>query len=62
MKIKYRILRNLEILGESIKKLNQIVLVFPVWMTLGLSGFFRSETSKEGWTESKKNTKWGNMY
>lgn len=62
MNIEVSIPEKLQILGDKIKRMNQLVLVFPVWSVLGLSGFFKRKGSETGWSEREKNTEWGKMY
>ncbi|MFB6208057.1 MAG: hypothetical protein ABEJ69_01780 [Candidatus Nanohaloarchaea archaeon] len=43
--------------------MNQVILAFPVWLVLGISGFFRSEEEEKGWKESKdKSDRYDRMY
>ncbi|MFB6199728.1 MAG: hypothetical protein ABEJ83_02520 [Candidatus Nanohaloarchaea archaeon] len=49
-------------LGEKIKRMNQIILAFPAWLVLGISGFFRRGSDGEGWRESEKNERYDRMY
>lgn len=62
MSTKSRVMEKVQVLGTKIRRMNQLILVFPVWLVLGLSDFFRLESAEEGWTESEKNTEWGKMY
>lgn len=48
-------------LGNKIERMNQVILSFPLWLAVGLSGFFKSIKSK-GWKKSEKNENYGKMY
>lgn len=49
-------------LGDAIKRMNRLVLAFPVWLLLGLAGLFRRTGRTEGWQEREENDRWGRMY
>lgn len=49
-------------LGERIKRMNQVILAFPVWLVLGISGLFRRTETVDGWQDSEKNERWERMY
>lgn len=49
-------------LGSGIKRFNQLVLVFPVWLVLGVAGLFRRTRHGPGWQESERNENYGKMY
>lgn len=51
-----------ERVARIFKRFNQLVLVFPIWIILGFSGFFRTKTKKSGWIESSTNKKYEKMY
>jgi len=42
-------------------RFNQLVLSFPIWIVLGVSGLFRNQ-NESGWQKSEKNEEWGKMY
>lgn len=46
---------------KVIKRLNQIILVFPVWIVVGISGVFRSFDSGY-WCKSEKIENYEGMY
>lgn len=48
--------------AQGIKRFNQLVLVLPVWLVLGISGWFRRSRHGQGWRESERNERWGKMY
>lgn len=53
----------LSYIGEKIKRMNQVILAFPVWLVLGISGLFRTKEEEEGWKESKdKSDRYDRMY
>lgn len=52
----------IERIAAAIKRMNQLVLVFPVWIVLGVSGLFRSERREDGWTESSGSERYERMY
>lgn len=47
---------------EKIIRMNQVVLSFPVWLTVGVSGLFKRGKKSEGWSKSEKNSSYGKMY
>lgn len=47
--------------AKAFKRLNQLVLVFPVWLVVGISGFFRNFDQK-GWVKSDKETDYRRMF
>lgn len=47
---------------EKIIRMNQVVLSFPVWFVVGISGLLRRKNKAEGWSKSEKNDSYGKMY
>lgn len=54
--------RKLSRLGAAIRRMNQVVLSFPVWLVLGASALFQREERVDGWRESERNERWRRMY
>jgi hypothetical protein len=53
---------NLEKLKNGVIRFNQSILSFPVWVTVGISGFLRGKDGVSGWRKSEKNNRFGKMY
>lgn len=47
---------------RKLKRINQLLLVWPVWLVLGFSYLLSSHEKENGWIESTKNTNWEKMY
>lgn len=48
-------------LAMFFKRINQVILVFPVWIVVGLSGFFKT-FDQVGWLQSKDEENYGRMF
>lgn len=48
-------------LAKLFRRINQVVLVFPVWLVIGMSGFFRNY-GEQGWRESEDEENYGRMF
>jgi hypothetical protein len=62
MNVKSRVPEKIQVLGVKIRRMNQFILVLPIWLVLGFSYFLRPENAEDGWLESEKNTEWEKMY
>lgn len=49
-------------LGRFFKRINQLILVLPVWITLGLAGILQNFSGSNAWEESQKNKQYEKMY
>ena len=49
-------------LGKIFKRINQVILVLPLWLVLGASGILQSFSKSEGWEDSQKNDEHERMY
>lgn len=52
----------LDKLRYKIKRINQIVLVLPLWLVLGISYLIKRNDSEKSWSRSQKNENYGTMY
>lgn len=53
---------HLSTIAHAVKRFNQVVLVFPVWLVLGLSGLFKRSRHQSGWQDSEKDDRYEKMY
>lgn len=44
------------------KRFNQILLTFPVWLSLGLAKPFKKSKKTNGWKNMKKSKDYGKMF
>lgn len=62
MNFKTKFKQTLSSIGRTSRRLNQIILAFPIWIILQMSGIFKNSENNEGWIKSEENKRHEKMY